>query len=468
MSAQKKNQLSMPLVSDPTVPTYVCPGELASVSQAVHLARLAAGWSNCEDCRWRFESETLVPTPRTEIAADDRQKARIRRTEFGVRGTYLNAIDRRRASQLAAIAATLLRDLSRQESRLCDSADSSLTPGDVALSPTTTVAVGFDGRRGAPDIFSGVVSTIRQSGCHVVDAGRCTAGSLLNVCRIRPEVVGAVLVTGAGGGSSDTGLDFFRDDGQTVAVPWQEFGVSIRLSQEENAGTREPQLSGSIQEALSRIRAGAEPRQTAEAIHPPCSMTGATLVLPARGTFGGPTFRGNRRSGSSTAVNSETAYREWLLRWWPKQTDLLPVFLVADDLTADRLQWLMGKRCPHLEVRQSRETAHSVSALHLSSEACDHRSAVTIRIEEDDRFLSVWNSRGKKVSAAALADWMNNSVRTSGTHVTAHAVSGTDRLLMVDVSSPDSGRQQDVIADGLAAAGFLLHLLHNGQNPLPV
>jgi hypothetical protein len=37
----------------------------------------------------------------------------------------------------------------------------------------------------------------------------------------------------------------------------------------------------------------------------------------------------------------------------------------------------------------------------------------------------------------------------------------------VDLAAPNSGRQQDVITDGLATAGFLVTLWQNGQNPLP-
>jgi phosphomannomutase len=42
------------------------------------------------------------------------------------------------------------------------------------MCPAIRVIVGFDGRQGSTDIFSGVVSAACQNGCQVMDVGRST------------------------------------------------------------------------------------------------------------------------------------------------------------------------------------------------------------------------------------------------------------------------------------------------------
>ena len=176
--------------------TYQCPEERSPVSQAVHLGRLASGWSACRDCVWKDDVGDAVRLTATARAETEKHRG-IRRTEFGVRGTYLNTIDRFRSAQLATIFSTQIvhQTTTTDIDGLSEDDDADV----VSTTAKAAVAIGYDGRLGSPDLFAGVNSAVRQNGCNVVDAGRCTAASLLNVFRMNPGVRGAILVTGAGG-----------------------------------------------------------------------------------------------------------------------------------------------------------------------------------------------------------------------------------------------------------------------------
>ena len=190
---------------------FRCPGEAAPVSESVHLARVASGWHGCRDCVWN---------PSAPPAGDPRTA--IRRTANGVRGGYLNAIDRFRAAQLASIFSSHMARVVHVRSAL-RAEDTA-----VSLSGRVGVAIGYDQREGDQDIFAGVVSAVLQNGCDVWDVGECTTASLLEFGR-RAPVAGCLMVTGAGGRPGDVGLDAFSRDGRSLSVPWTDFGVGLRV-----------------------------------------------------------------------------------------------------------------------------------------------------------------------------------------------------------------------------------------------
>ncbi|APZ93802.1 hypothetical protein Fuma_03420 [Fuerstiella marisgermanici] len=420
---------------------FVCPGETSPVSSAVHLGRLASGWPGCAECRWR--NETAAPRPA------------IRRTEYGVRGAYLNAIDRFKAGQLAAILSTHLTNLhSAVDQRRTEVADNAkpasadeATPV-VRSPPATTIAVGFDGSRGTPDLFAGVVSAVRQNGCPVLDAGQTSAAALLNVCRQHRRAFGAIMVTGAGAAPSETGLDVFLADGQTTAIPWQDFGVGIRFMSNSDEESDVATFSGAVQQTLNRIRSGT--RQESDSTE---QQAARPQELTHISSHARRVFRSHRISGTSTAVDTESLYRSWLLRWWPRECRLPVEFATDSDATLERLRWITKRLSLNLTIRRTGEVADGIVQPLLT-------------IDDDDRFLTVRSPRGRVLSAVELADWMNHSVRTTASHVTAHARPGDDTVVLVDVAAPNSGRQQDVITDGLATAGFLMKLLSD-DNRLP-
>ena len=74
---------------------FVCPGQTGSISRSLHLARLGAAWSGCDECEWRHHTEGLPERSVSEVVRIRQQRTEgIHRTEFGVRGAWLNALDR--------------------------------------------------------------------------------------------------------------------------------------------------------------------------------------------------------------------------------------------------------------------------------------------------------------------------------------------------------------------------------------
>lgn len=442
--------------------TYCCPGETAAISEAIHLGRLASGWAGCAQCIWRNEAggDAVEAAP-----------TQIRRTEFGVRGPYLNAIDRFRGAQLASIFSMHLAAVHNEAARLRNSMKTGQAAETaIEAGAPITVAVGYDGRTGSADIFSGVVSAVQQNGCNVVDAGRSTAASLLNVSRRYPHLCGSLLVTGSGEKTGSVGLDVFDPHGQGVAVPWQKFGVSVRIQQRIETNVP-PQPSdhadfdshtvGAASDRLRDLRS--EPSHEAIVCRPAEADT-TFLQLPELHRSAGSVFRANRRSGTLTAISAEQFYQDWLLRWWPVHSRQAAVFLVNDDQTAQRLEWLMLHCSLNIEVQRRR-----ISLLKGSGERrAGAAETVSFELQEDDRFLVVRSRRGREIPVDELAAWMNRCMPTASNHLTAHASPCGRRVLLVDVAPPDTGHQQQVISDGLALAGWILTSMADGQNPLPV
>ncbi|MEQ9407811.1 MAG: hypothetical protein RIK87_08785 [Fuerstiella sp.] len=453
-------------IDDGGTSSFMCPGESSPVNRAIHLGRLASGWPGCFDCAWRHDGPDSADSPAPLDGASEKATGRIpdraadrhciRRSEFGVRGMYLNAIDRFRASQLASILSTHLTSLhvrAYESLALDQDAEDSAT---VRPAARATIAVGFGGRHGAPDIFAGVISAVVQNGCDVVDAGRSTAGSLLHLCRTRQTIQGALLVTGSGCGSARIGIDVFLADGQAVAVPWQDFGVAVRLPHQPNRETTDTLLPDSAQMLLNRIRGLAPEEKSSD----PFGFDGSEdpmLILPTAQRPGGASFRANRRSGAITGVDSEVAYRRWLLKWWSERQDRSAAFLVAEDLVAERLEWLASELCLNLQIRRVSESR--VMAIR-AGQAADEPvpRTLTFLIGEDDRFLTVWTQHGRRAGAREVAAWINGASRRTAAHLTAHAHRRDDEIVLVDAASPETGHQHEVISDGLVTAGLLLSL----------
>ncbi len=475
----------LPLISSDSGPMYRCPGESAPISPAIHFARLKEGWNACAECIWSKH----VPEPESSMqgAVQSRRRARhdIRRTTFGVRGAYLNAIDRFRGAELASILATHLVNISRLEFE----EHTANTDDQAHRVACRRIVIGHDGRPGSADIFAGVVSAVLQNGCNVVDVGRCTAASLLSVTRFQSDFAGCMLVTGAGGSPGDVGIDVFTADGRSVSIPWHEFGVGIRSNHEResivagHSGTKESAEpfdsdkagSANVWEHLSRIRS--QPLQgpavtergvseftrgglRSEAEVNASGERVATVILPEAGKKK-RSLRSGRSSGELTMLPLELTYRNWVKRWWPSSFDVPVMFRVSDDLVGERLVSIAEQCSVSLLLRRTEETASIAKTDHAGG------APVCFEVSEDDRFMSVVSRRGRRIGAEELANWINKATRTSASHVTAHASSDGDRVLLLDVGSPTSGRSHEVISDALAIAGFLLTLLRNDRNHLP-
>jgi hypothetical protein len=436
--------------------TYQCPEERSPVSQAVHLGRLASGWSACRDCVWKDDVGDAVRLTATARAETEKHRG-IRRTEFGVRGTYLNTIDRFRSAQLATIFSTQIvhQTTTTDIDGLSEDDDADV----VSTTAKAAVAIGYDGRLGSPDLFAGVNSAVRQNGCNVVDAGRCTAASLLNVFRMNPGVRGAILVTGAGGSAGDVGMDVFTQDQQPVPVPWQKYGVINRACHTD----RRHKPLASIEDVLAQFRSGHQNHipDTTDAVQ----FEESELVLPDLTGGGQHLFRSVRHSGSLTSVQSEDEYRLWQQRWWPNASGVAVTAVVADSVVADRLQRLASDRLLNIQLHTA---PAALTPRDTALPEGGRTTAVRFEIGEDDRFVRIASRNNGFYSAEKIAAWINRATHSGNSHVTAHATADSTRILLVDLALPNSGRQQELISDGLAVAGLVTSLLSSGKNRLPV
>lgn len=178
------------------LPTYQCPGESYPITRSVHLSRLASFYVKCRDCPSRDERAQFP------LQINDCLEAVSRRatpdplmSDEGVRGVYLNRISRLDASLWARSFAALLWE-------------------NLPDAPPR-VMVALDDRPSSPDIQTGVVTGLIQSGCDVVDIGVCSRPILWYAAE-RYEADATVHVTGCGKNGAHTGFDFSTRG----PIPW--------------------------------------------------------------------------------------------------------------------------------------------------------------------------------------------------------------------------------------------------------
>jgi len=201
-----------------TAGEYRCPGEAYSISHAVHVARMAAFYPKCRQCVWNGASAD-IPTTLTALSAGDAASSHqplgcstvdvpavspLFRSE-GVRGRYLNDIDRRIAGEIAGALASLLWER---------------RPWDMAtgIPDGPAVLVGHDERPQSPDIVTGAASALRRMGCRVIDIGLVTRPCLWFAVEHLQAQAG-LLATGSGYDPSFTGLDFMGSPNNPCSFP---------------------------------------------------------------------------------------------------------------------------------------------------------------------------------------------------------------------------------------------------------
>jgi hypothetical protein len=370
------------------------------------------------------------------------------------------------------------------------------------MCPAIRVIVGFDGRQGSTDIFSGVVSAACQNGCQVMDVGRSTYGSLHEALRSDPAACAAIFVTGAGGSGGDIGLDVFDRRFEAVSVPWHKYGVTVFADAsagtlDNDAGTghaaSESGHSAMIDSALRMIRRGQESEangvgdgefteeqdgrslaedglSSVQESATASALRGHFLRLPeqSRISFG---FRTVRTCAEHCPLDFEAQYWQWLQRWYPPQLARPVVAVVHDGLVAERLHklnelWDAGGTMHIVETALHREGNYVNAVLneHLQREG----AYAGFAIGEDDRKLSVLNRSGREIGAAELCSWINRAVRSAASHVTAHVSPDGDRATLLDISRPGVDDANEVICDSLAIMGLVLRLLQSPGNSLPV
>lgn len=209
--------------------SYVCPGESHPISRSIHLARLAAYYPKCRDCPCRHETGQLPPRDLLQEAQDNNAALRGAPPETpggsrtpgavstlitrhspltipeGLRGRYLNELDRSAARRLSAAFASLLWECLPEE-------------GEVSR---PCVVIGYDERPSSPDLVTGAIEALQQMGCSVLEIGptmpphfRRLAADLL--------ATGGILVTGAGCDPSWNGLEFLGPAAVPIVRPSRE------------------------------------------------------------------------------------------------------------------------------------------------------------------------------------------------------------------------------------------------------
>lgn len=458
---------------------------------------MAAGWHACRACRHSDETERTVTQsnlsrePQTSLnSKETRHPSAIYRSPAGVRGAWLNAIDRTTA---ATLATEFVRQLQQQnhtsketatEDRAVVTAEGEFDDAIRRPAPIR-IAVGYNDNAGSVDLFAGVLPALRRCGWSVVDAGRCTAGSLLNLCRQRPEVDGCILLTGSGGRSGDVGMDVFHADGQPLSISWKDAGIAVRMAADTEC---EPSDPDPIRQRLQHIRTTKTQQSTTGPAEEDASRTHrycdawAELVLPDRLRLRQQRNRIGRASGTLSSIAAEPLYRKWLLRWWraPETANQERSHLqiaAASIQTRQHLAWLQQQRPTDFiladeepmrrpPVRMASHTSSSVWP--NQSSPVDVHTGLQVAIEADDRLCHFRDQFGREISPVAVADWINESPRTVAQHVTAHVTADPiPRVVLVDAAPPHGHRSHDIVSDALAVLGLICSIRRSGNVTWP-
>ncbi|MEZ6123556.1 MAG: hypothetical protein R3C49_10310 [Planctomycetaceae bacterium] len=418
---------------------YCCPGEHQPVSEAVHLGRMAAGWAACRQCHWK-----TTDLPGTSFGRRDT----IRRTESGVRGNYLNAIDRFRAAQLASIFSAHLNSVAAAEAAEMHlpaapfpDASANRAASNGVMIPKATFVIGCDDRHGSADLMSGVISAVLQNGCDVIAVGQTSAAAIQYQMRRRPKAAAAMFVTGSGSPSGDVGLDVFDSCGRAISVPWQKFGVTVTTAARISHETSLRQTPPSVRDRLT---------------HPAGTSATELHLPPLNDANRTPMLRTGRACGCIESVALEDDYLTWLSSWWPNQVRETVVVIAENPHTFRRLHRISAAFGSNLQLLPCRTGSEPF-----------RRIATTFEIADDDRCLTVTSRKGRLLSGPEICSWLNSDTTFSGSHLTAHTTNHSQRILLVDAASPDSGHSQETICDAAALTGRILKALPSARFPLP-
>jgi len=244
-------------VASPPRPTYRCPGEAYDIPHGVHLARLAAGYDRCRECRYRHEpSAAESSTSTADDSSLDRSVAPPTHAKLfqqnGVRGVYLNEITRYEAGRIAgAFASCLWDELGTAAGSLEQSNPSAIRssagiPESIegvtllpAARPGLTVVLAHDERPAGPDLVMGVGVALRRMGCQVIDVGPVTRPCFwFAVDHLR--AAGGIHVTGSGTDPSGIGLDFVSHGGRPCSRGGMLDQIELRWRQGYGRATRRP------------------------------------------------------------------------------------------------------------------------------------------------------------------------------------------------------------------------------------
>lgn len=252
----------LPLIPPDQALEFTCPGESHPISRSVHLARLATGFAECRRCH-----HNGAGNPPTGESSELAMRSLV--TAEGVRGIYLNELDRTRAAQWGAAFASMLWDDQPRVGRAVPilpagssnisvsgssgdmaavSEASSPLPDLTVMTPSRrgpAVVMGFDERPSSPDIVMGVALGLRRMGCQVIDLGQTTR-PCFHFAVHHLEAVGGVFVTGSGCDPALTGFHFAGRN----SVPWLQAGQLREIEQRANQPVVRPTRTAGAQRSF--------------------------------------------------------------------------------------------------------------------------------------------------------------------------------------------------------------------------
>ncbi len=243
---------------------FHCPGESHPVTFSVHVARQASGFAACRTCSHNTISGHGLAAGPSPSGKHSTGRSLI--TQDGIRGLYLNELDRLRAANWSAAFASILWDEQPRVGRKANAKDNgalsttdgtsivkegggpiaSLPPSSVRRGPV--VVMGFDERSSSPDIVMGVALGLRRMGCHVIDLGQTTS-PCFHFAVHHLDAVGGMFVTGAGCDPAWTG---FRLAGRT-SIPWMQPDVLQQLESRANGKVERPTRTAGFQRPFHAV-----------------------------------------------------------------------------------------------------------------------------------------------------------------------------------------------------------------------
>ena len=204
-------------VSPLDVRPFHCPGERQAITAPLHYQRLASGYAACRDCPHRSESGSLTPERIRLWTSDSPSQPPLFR-ENGIRGVVPNELSMNALRQLAhAVGDTVWSrrgPATSGPSVLAEAGTAEVAP--LRRRPPVVV-VGYDARAQSPRLHREFVQGLRESGVHVLDAGRVPRPALqFAVDHWRADA--GVSVTGAGAAHHSSGLDLFSPGGEVWSL----------------------------------------------------------------------------------------------------------------------------------------------------------------------------------------------------------------------------------------------------------
>ncbi len=147
---------------------FLCPGDGAAISHAIHLGRLASHYPPCAGCEHRPANFGPI-LGRPVIAAD------ALFTEDGFAGIIDEQVSASVARRLALAIGCELRNESPAESHL----EASPTQVSRTIGASQRILVGADGRASVAELLAATCEGLRAAGCHVVELEPMTAPQMV-------------------------------------------------------------------------------------------------------------------------------------------------------------------------------------------------------------------------------------------------------------------------------------------------